>query len=54
MWATCTTNANGKGYGPLHDAHPERAMTQSEGFPATIHQDTKFVNAHTWAVGNWG
>lgn len=46
-------NANGKGYGPLHDAHPERAMTQSEGFPATIHQDTNFVNDHTWAVGNW-
>lgn len=28
-------------------------MTQSEGFPATIHQDTRFVNDHTWAVGNW-
>ncbi|MER6128591.1 DUF4982 domain-containing protein [Streptomyces sp. NPDC001795] len=28
-------------------------MTQSEGFPATIHQDTKFVNDNAWAVGNW-
>ncbi|WP_392675779.1 glycoside hydrolase family 2 TIM barrel-domain containing protein [Streptomyces sp. LN785] len=46
-------NANGKGYGPMHDAHPDRAMTQSEGFPATIHQDTKFVNDHAWAVGSW-
>jgi hypothetical protein len=46
-------NANGKTYGPMHAAHPERAMTQSEGFPATIHQDTEFVAEHTWAVGNW-
>ncbi|MFJ3778822.1 glycoside hydrolase family 2 TIM barrel-domain containing protein [Streptomyces sp. NPDC090075] len=46
-------NANGKTYGPMHDAHPERAMTQSEGFPATIHQDTRFVEEHAWAVGNW-
>ncbi|MFI2200169.1 beta-L-arabinofuranosidase domain-containing protein [Streptomyces sp. NPDC020192] len=46
-------NANGKGYGPMHDAHPERAMTQSEGFPATIYQDTAFVNEHAWAVGSW-
>ena len=46
-------NANGKGYGPMHDAHPERAMTQSEGFPATIHQDTTFVNDNAWAVGSW-
>jgi beta-galactosidase len=46
-------NANGKGYGQMHDAHPERAMTQSEGFPATIYQDTKFVNDNDWAVGSW-
>nr|WSY49105.1 DUF4982 domain-containing protein [Streptomyces sp. NBC_00886] len=46
-------NASGKGYGPMHDAHPERAMTQSEGFPATIHQDTTFVNDNAWAVGSW-
>jgi beta-galactosidase len=46
-------NANGKGYGPMHAAHPERAMTQSESFPATIHQDTKFADDNAWAVGNW-
>ncbi|MEU5597620.1 glycoside hydrolase family 2 TIM barrel-domain containing protein [Streptomyces sp. NPDC020298] len=46
-------NANGKGYGPMHDAHPEKAMTQSEGFPATIYQDTKFAEDHPWAVGSW-
>ena len=46
-------NANGKTYGPMHAAHPERAMTQSEGFPATIYQDTKFVEDNTWAVGSW-
>jgi beta-galactosidase len=46
-------NANGKTYGPMHAAHPERAMTQSESFPATIFQDVAFVQANTWAVGNW-
>ncbi|GGN21229.1 glycoside hydrolase family 2 TIM barrel-domain containing protein [Streptomyces fuscichromogenes] len=46
-------NANGRTYGPMHAAHPERAMTQSEGFPATIHQDTRFVAENDWAVGNW-
>lgn len=46
-------NANGKGYGPMHDAHPDRAMTQSESFPATIYQDATFADDHAWAVGNW-
>jgi beta-galactosidase len=46
-------NANGKGYAQMHDAHPERAMTQSESFPATIFQDTAFAAANPWAVGNW-
>ncbi|MEU9455521.1 glycoside hydrolase family 2 TIM barrel-domain containing protein [Streptomyces sp. NPDC048277] len=46
-------NANGKTYGPMHAAHPERAMTQSEGFPATLHQDTEFVAENAWAVGSW-
>jgi beta-galactosidase len=46
-------NANGKTYGPIHAAHPGQAMTQSESFPATIYQDAAFVNANTWAVGNW-
>jgi beta-galactosidase len=46
-------NANGKTYGPMHAAHPERAMTQSEGFPATIYQDTVFANDNAWAVGSW-
>ncbi|MEV6850347.1 glycoside hydrolase family 2 TIM barrel-domain containing protein [Actinoplanes sp. NPDC051411] len=46
-------NANGKGYAPMHAAHPERAMTQSEGFPATIFQDTAFVESNDWAVGSW-
>jgi beta-galactosidase len=46
-------NANGKGYADMHAAHPAQAMTQSEGFPATIGQDTAFVAANDWAVGNW-
>ncbi|MEN3359289.1 MAG: beta-galactosidase [Mycobacteriales bacterium] len=46
-------NANGKTYGPMHAAHPERAMTQSESFPVTIYQDAAFVRDNTWAVGNW-
>jgi beta-galactosidase len=46
-------NANGKGYGQMHAAHPERAMTHSETFPATIQQDLAFVTANAWAVGTW-
>jgi beta-galactosidase len=46
-------NANGQGYASFHAAHPERAMTQSESFPATISQDTTFVHDNVWAVGNW-
>ncbi|HEX6527946.1 MAG TPA: glycoside hydrolase family 2 TIM barrel-domain containing protein [Streptosporangiaceae bacterium] len=46
-------NANGAGYGAIHAAHPDKAMTQSESFPATIFQDASFTNANAWAVGNW-
>ena len=46
-------NANGKGYAQMHAAHPERPMTHSEGFPATIHQDTEFSAGNAWAVGTW-
>jgi beta-galactosidase len=46
-------NANGKGYGQMHAAHPERAMTHNESFPATIYQDTKFAGDNAWAVGTW-
>jgi beta-galactosidase len=46
-------NANGRTYGPIHDAHPERAMTHNETFPATIYQDTKFAADNAWAVGCW-
>jgi beta-galactosidase len=46
-------NANGAGYGTIHDAHPDKAMTQSESFPATIYQDTAYTAANAWAVGNW-
>lgn len=46
-------NANGRTYGPIHDAHPERAMTHNETFPATIHQDVTFAAEHPWAVGTW-
>jgi beta-galactosidase len=46
-------NANGTTYGRMHDAHPERAMTQSESFPMTIYQDAAFVRDNAWAVGNW-
>ncbi|MER6013551.1 glycoside hydrolase family 2 TIM barrel-domain containing protein [Streptomyces bluensis] len=28
-------NANGKTYGPMHEAHPDKAMTHNETFPAT-------------------
>jgi beta-galactosidase len=46
-------NANGAGYGTIHAAHPDKAMTQSESFPATIFQDKSFTDANAWAVGNW-
>jgi beta-galactosidase len=46
-------NADGAGYGAIHAAHPDKAMTQSESFPATIYQDTSYTNANAWAVGNW-
>jgi len=46
-------NANGAGYGPIHAAHPDKAMTHSESFPATIYQDTTYTDANAWAVGNW-
>lgn len=46
-------NANGKGYAQMHAAHPERPMTHSEGFPATIHQDTVFGEQNDWAIGTW-
>ena len=46
-------NANGQGYAGIHAVHPDKAMTQSEGFPATIYQDTTFVAGNAWAVGSW-
>jgi beta-galactosidase len=46
-------NANGAGYGAIHDAHPDKPMTQNESFPATIFQDASFSNANPWAIGNW-
>jgi beta-galactosidase len=46
-------NANGHGYADIHAAHPDKAMTQSESFPATIYQDAAFTNGNAWAVGNW-
>jgi beta-galactosidase len=46
-------NANGAGYGPIHALHPGKAMTQSESFPATVHDDEAFVSRNAWAVGNW-
>ncbi|MDX2937306.1 glycoside hydrolase family 2 TIM barrel-domain containing protein [Streptomyces ipomoeae] len=46
-------NANGKGYAQMHAAHPDKAMTHNETFPATIHQDIRFADAHDWAVGTW-
>ncbi|WBB64057.1 DUF4982 domain-containing protein [Streptomyces sp. WMMC500] len=46
-------NANGKGYAQMHAAHPGKALTHNETFPATIHQDVTFAAAHTWAVGTW-
>lgn len=50
---TADYNANGAGYGPIHAAHPDKAMAQSESFPATIYQDTTYTDANAWAVGNW-
>ena len=46
-------NANGAGYGTIHDAHPDKPMAQSESFPATIFQDTSYAGANAWAIGNW-
>ncbi|WP_212910811.1 glycoside hydrolase family 2 TIM barrel-domain containing protein [Streptomyces sp. TS71-3] len=46
-------NANGQGYGGIHDVHPEKPMAQSEGFPATVWEDETFVGEHAFAVGNW-
>lgn len=46
-------NANGAGYNSIHAAHPGKAMTESESFPATIYQDGAFTNANAWAVGSW-
>jgi beta-galactosidase len=46
-------NANGKTYGQMHAAHPEKAMTHNETFPATVYQDTKFAADNAWAVGCW-
>jgi hypothetical protein len=46
-------NANGKGYGQMHDANPAKAMTHNETFPATIHQDVTFAAANVWATGTW-
>jgi beta-galactosidase len=46
-------NANGKTYGQMHAAHPERAMTHNETFPATIYQDMRFAADNAWATGTW-
>jgi beta-galactosidase len=46
-------NANGNGYSDIHAAHPGKAMTESESFPATIYQDAAFSNGNAWAVGSW-
>ncbi len=46
-------NADGAGYGPIHAAHPDKAMTQSESFPATVYDDRVFIEDNAWAVGNW-
>jgi beta-galactosidase len=37
----------------MHAAHPDKPMTHSEGFPATIYQDTVFDDQNPWAVGTW-
>jgi beta-galactosidase len=46
-------NANGKGYAQMHAAHPDKPMTHSEGFPATIYQDTVFGDENPWVAGTW-
>jgi beta-galactosidase len=46
-------NADGAGYGAIHEAHPDKPMTQSESFPATIFQDASYTSANAWAIGNW-
>jgi beta-galactosidase len=46
-------NANGKGYAQMHAAHPDKAMTHNETFPATIYQDLKFAGDSAWAMGTW-
>lgn len=46
-------NANGKGYGQMHAANPDKAMTHNETFPATIYQDITYADANVWATGTW-
>jgi beta-galactosidase len=46
-------NAGGNGYGAIHAAHPDAALTQSESFPATVYDDWVTARASAWAVGNW-
>lgn len=46
-------NANGKGYGQMHAANPDKAMTHNETFPATIYQDIKYARENVWATGTW-
>jgi beta-galactosidase len=46
-------NANGKGYAQMHAAHPDKAMTHNETFPATIYQDLTFADDNAWAAGTW-
>jgi beta-galactosidase len=46
-------NANGKGYAQMHAAHPDKAMTHNETFPATIYQDLTFAEENDWVGGTW-
>lgn len=36
-----------------HAAHPDKIISQSESYPATIYDDWKFEQDHPWAVGNF-
>ncbi len=44
---------NCAGFQTMHDAHPDRAVTQSESWPASIYDDWKFAQDNAWMVGNW-
>jgi beta-galactosidase len=40
-------------YSVMHAGHPDRALLQSESFPATLYDDWKLVEDNTFAIGDF-